>query len=250
MTPVLIDTRSWLKFSFIAVFFAATIFAGGFFLGYQDATAHYQTDSKTVPLALPEEVAVANGSAEFVESERVDKGEDIDVDQADIALTTVDASANVYVEKSKNNKSSEVKDAESDEITFTLQESAPIVSAEDVILNSPKGTSFALENRDDIKYSIQAGVYGRLSNAENAMEQLKADKFDAYVSEYTNKNHEIRYNVRLGYFVDKKSALPTLYRFRKEKNSEAYLVKFSADAVVDFIYEESVAGAVDENFIH
>jgi hypothetical protein len=106
------------------------------------------------------------------------------------------------------------------------------------------------KNMDKIKYSIQAGVYGRLANAENVMEQLKAEKFDAYVSEYINKNNKVRYNVRLGYFVDKRSALPTLYHFRREKNSEAYLVKFSADAVVDFVYEESAVGVAGEKVMH
>ena len=225
MTPVLIDTRSWLKFGFIAVFFAAIIFAGGFSLGYQNATAYYQTDSETLPLSLPEEVVVSNGLVEPVTPEMIGEGENIDVDQADsaIILPSIDDTpvADVYVE---NNS------IESDE-TIMSQENVP-------------------ENMDKIKYSIQAGVYGRLANAEKVMEQLKNEKFDAYVSEYTNKSNKVRYNVRLGYFVDKKSALPTLYHFRKEKNSEAYLVKFSADAVVDFVYEESAVGVAGEKVMH
>ena len=225
MTPVLIDTRSWLKFGFIAVFFSAIIFAGGFSLGYQNATAYYQTDSETLPLSLPEEVVVSNGSVEPVTPEMIGEGENIDVDQADsaIILPSIDDTsvADVYVE---NNS------IESDE-TIMSQENVP-------------------ENMDKIKYSIQAGVYGRLANAEKVMEQLKTEKFDAYVSEYTNKSNKVRYNVRLGYFVDKKSALPTLYHFRKEKNSEAYLVKFSADAVVDFVYEESAVGVAGEKVMH
>jgi len=232
MTPVLIDTRSWLKFGFMAVFFATIIFAGGFFLGYQNAIAYYQTDSETLPLSLPEEVVASNDSVEPVTPEIIGEGENIDVDQADstITLTAIDDASvvDVYVDNSSENNSIELKGSEPDE-TIMLQENVP-------------------GNMDKIKYSIQAGVYGRLANAENVMEQLKAEKFDAYVSEYVNKSNEVRYNVRLGYFVDKKSALPTLYHFRREKNSEAYLVKFSADAVVDFVYEES--GVADEKVMH
>jgi hypothetical protein len=250
MTPVLIDTRSWLKFGFIAVFFAGIIFVGGFFLGYQNATAYYQTDSETLPLSLPEEVVASNGSVEPVMPEMIGEGENIDVDQADsvITLTAID----------------DVPVADVDETVLMSQENAStaLTTDNDITPKSLTGINFTRENvqegvpenMDKIKYSIQAGVYGRLANAENVMEQLKAEKFDAYVSEYINKSNEVRYNVRLGYFVDKRSALPTLYHFRREKNSEAYLVKFSADAVVDFVYEESaVAGEkvmyknIDEN---
>ncbi len=59
---------------------------------------------------------------------------------------------------------------------------------------------------NSIKYSIQVGTYGRLVNAENMMRMLRAQHIDAYVSDDTNKKNEIRYNVRFGYFVDKKSA--------------------------------------------
>ena len=71
------------------------------------------------------------------------------------------------------------------------------------------------------------------------MSLLQAKKYDAYVTDYTNKKNEIRYNVRFGYFSDKKSALETLARFKTSQNGDGYLVKFSSDNIV------KIAGVAD-----
>ncbi len=98
---------------------------------------------------------------------------------------------------------------------------------------------FTSDELSKIKYSIQVGVYGRLINAENMMRLLQAQKYDAYVTDYTNKKNEIRYNVRFGYFSDKKSALETLAEFKTSQQGDGYLVKFSSDNIV------KVAGVAD-----
>lgn len=252
MTPVLIDTRVWIKFGFIAVFFAAIIFTAGFLLGYQDATAYYGTNNKMVPLSLPKEVVTASASMEHVAPEVISEGEDIDVDRADV-VTMATAVDNVAELTDSDPDKSVTNQPTTDISVFAEKETPTFLTMNKGVawksgteLKTPNGISFTPENIDEIKYSIQAGVYGRLSNAENVMKQLKTEKFDAYVTEYLNKNNKTRYNVRLGYFVDKKSALPTLSHFRKEKNSEAYLIEFSVDAMIDLVYDEVVAAAVDK----
>ena len=80
---------------------------------------------------------------------------------------------------------------------------------------------------NSIKYSIQVGMYGRLTNAENMVRLLRAQQLDAYVSDYTNKKNESRYNVRFGYFIDKKSALSALKKYKNKQKGAGYLVKFS-----------------------
>jgi len=79
------------------------------------------------------------------------------------------------------------------------------------------------------RYSIQVGMYGRLNNAENMVSLLQEKNFEAYVSTYINKKEELRYNVRLGYFSDKKSALAALASYRQTEKSDSYLVNFKTE---------------------
>ena len=89
-------------------------------------------------------------------------------------------------------------------------------------------TSAELNN---IKYSIQVGIYGRLINAENMMRMLQTQHLDAYVSDDTSKKNEIRYNVRFGYFVDKKSAISALKNYINKQKGDGYLVNFSVENI-------------------
>ena len=89
-------------------------------------------------------------------------------------------------------------------------------------------TSAELNN---IKYSIQVGIYGRLINAENMMRLLRAQNLNAYVSDYVNKKNENRYNVRFGYFMDKKSALSALTKYKNKQKGDGYLVNFSVENI-------------------
>ena len=91
----------------------------------------------------------------------------------------------------------------------------------------------------NIKYSVQVGMYGRLTNAENMVKMLQAQHLDAYVSGYTSKKNENRYNVRFGYFVDKKSAITALQNYKNKQKGDGYLVNFSVDNIV------KLADAVD-----
>ena len=91
--------------------------------------------------------------------------------------------------------------------------------------------SLSLAELNNIKYSIQVGMYGRLINAENMMRMLQAQHLDAYVSDYTSKKNEIRYNVRFGYFVDKKSAKIALKNYINKQKGDGYLVNFSVENI-------------------
>lgn len=84
---------------------------------------------------------------------------------------------------------------------------------------------------DNIKYSVQVGMYGRLANAENMVKQLQENDFDAYVSGFTNKKNETRYNVRFGYFLNKQTANSALKQYRLSQKADGYLVKFNVDSM-------------------
>lgn len=106
--------------------------------------------------------------------------------------------------------------------------------------NSFKGAELTSEELKEIKYSIQVGVYGRLINAENMMQVLRAQQFDAYITDYVNKKNEIRYNVRFGYLLDKKSATDRLNEFQSGRNDDGYLVKFSSENIVNLADAEEL----------
>ncbi len=243
MTPVLIDTRSWLKFGFIAVFFAAVTFSAGFILGYKNATTYFQTVSGTVSSTLAEGSAAASDSTGPVTTEIITETENRDVVQdSDDNTTQANNTESIVIESYEATSNETMTESEAELSEMPIASTTVI----DIPQTSQNGISFKSENIDKIKFSIQTGFYGSLSNAEKAVMQLKADNYDAYVSEYVNKKNEIRYNVRLGYFVDKQSALPTLYAFRRDKKSDAYLVKFSADAMIVFVDDDSIIDVVDQ----
>jgi len=92
-------------------------------------------------------------------------------------------------------------------------------------------STLTADELDKIKYSVQVGMYGRLANAENMVKQLQANDFDAYVSGFTNKKNETRYNVRFGYFPNKQTARSALKQYRQSRKADGYPVKFTADSV-------------------
>jgi hypothetical protein len=74
---------------------------------------------------------------------------------------------------------------------------------------------------------------------------LQAQQFDAYVTDYTNKKDEIRYNVRFGYFADKKLAIAALDEFKTRQKGDGYLVRFSAENIVKVADAADIEQAVD-----
>lgn len=100
--------------------------------------------------------------------------------------------------------------------------------------------AFTFDELNTIKYTVQVGVYGQLINAENLTKRLQKQQLNAYVSDYTNKNNEIRYNVRFGCFVDKKTAVVALKEYKNKQKGDGYLVRFSDKNIVNFAGVESV----------
>lgn len=100
--------------------------------------------------------------------------------------------------------------------------------------------SFTPEELSKIKYSIQVGMFGRLVNAENMIEKLRQQHLDAYVSDYTNKENETRYNVRFGHFMDKQSAVNALTDYMKNQKGDGYLVRFSVKNMINIAATENI----------
>jgi len=277
MAPILIDRSDLLKLGFVSVLATILVFSGGFLIGHQRAAISYQAGSEIQSLTLPEPVIAVENIVDSQMPETIEAGEEIDVDQPETMMQPNDGpensmpdSATVAVTSSENKETSasqknvntaitEITDIEQqseynkDNLTTEIQtsklqstetvtnpnDSSRVVKENINPIDASLVTSFTLDELSKIKYSIQVGVYGRLINAENMMKMLLANRYDAYVTDYTNKKNEIRYNVRIGYFTDKKSAIATLRKFKANQKGDGYLVKFSADDIV------KIAGTVD-----
>jgi len=260
MAPILIDNRGLIKLGLISVSITVIVFATGFFSGYQQATTIYQAGSEIEALSLPEKVVVAESEIEPQSPEAMQAGEEIDVDQPALPAQLLEQTQAVVKDSVKNNSATlsslqpeqqmtKLKDdvmadlpmaednnkgsIKNNGITETIQTKSSLVT--DAVAHKPHVvvTLLTADELNKIKYSIQVGMYGRLVNAENMMKMLQAKHFDAYVSDYTNKKNEIRYNVRFGYFPDKKSALAGLKEYKNSQKSDGYLVKFSVENITN-----------------
>ncbi len=270
MAPILIDNRGLIKLGLISALSAVIVFAAGFFSGYQQAITFYATGSEIETLALPVQAVLLEGDVEPQLPDTIVAGADIDVDQpqveseANTKNSVVESKTATSSNKEKVNKTKTSETPVSTKLVSLEQASKPNnkVSSDDkniasknnqfsikeaVTSNSfqnESGKSVAAKEPDlivvasltpaelnSIKYSIQVGIYGRLINAENMVKMLQAQHLDAYVSDYTNKKNENRYNVRFGYFVDKKSALSALKKYKNKQKGDGYLVNFSVENI-------------------
>ncbi len=239
MAPILIDGRDLVKLGFISMLVSLLVFVTGFFSGYQQATTFLSAGSETESLLLPEKVAAAVSEIEPQRPEIIVAGANLDVDQPEEITEAVATPEKVEVvnnvqilQKAINNEtvSAEIKPALENRKTQTGMAVLEEVNTDKKLLVIAELSSDELEK---IKYSIQVGMYGRLVNAENMMKLLRERQWDAYVSDFSNNKNEVRYNVRFGYYMDKKSAIAALKDYKKTQNGDGYLVKFSVESITD-----------------
>jgi cell division septation protein DedD len=255
MTPILIDNRDLIKIGFSTIIITALVFSGGIFFGYQQAAGFYQYRSMVKALTLPE--VPVNLRDQQIPGVIV-AGENIDVDQAEaesqksvqpstnsiISDTTASASS---ANGGQSQASAEANDAIESKSDKTLSESinkqavhpGTHPEAEESIselqadAEPADNTEMTSIDFDKVKYSIQVGMYGSLANATNMMKMLQVQQLDSYVSNYKNRKNEPRYNVRFGYFLDKKTAITKLNDYKSKVKGDGYLVRFSGDNIVN-----------------
>jgi len=230
MAPLLIDSRDLLKLGSILLLVIVMVFTGGFFIGHQRAAAFYQAGSEMQSLSLPEKTTLAENILDSQRPEVIEAGEDIDVDQPEAVALANEASQNPTSDLISQKPVSKLQSVP---LASGAKENKQVNEKTVSRIESSVVNSFTSDDLSKIKYSVQVGMYGRFLNAENMMKMLQAQQYDAYVSDYSNKKNEIRYNVRFGYFADKKSAIARLKEFRADSQSDGYLVKFSATNIVN-----------------
>jgi cell division septation protein DedD len=263
MAPLLIDGRDLLKFVLVSGVTVIAVFASGVFVGHQRAATFYQAGIDVHPLPLPERTMVADNVIGTQQPPVIEAGEFIDVDhpgsvvqsvtkgtgiplmmsasQMTAAIQEEDKAVPVKIIKQRNSgvvtevATSGLLKQQSDE----KKQKNPVNAKQDVTSvqtdmdNTSTVSSLTMADLDEIKYSIQVGMFGRLINAENMMKMLQVEQYEAYITDYTNKKNETRYNVRFGYFPDRKTALASLEKFKDDNNGDGYLVRFSAGNIVN-----------------
>ena len=275
MAPILIDSRDLKKIGFISALTAMAVFSVGFLSGHQQAASFYLAGSVQEPLSLPEKISTIESDLGQKIPAVIDAGEEIDVDQpqskasSSLAATKkisenindTDVIDSALAEDNEFDGEILVTDksinAEVENIKHVSDEAGITVISEENISQSTAGkdsintavdpnyqpvvaNSFTVDELSKIKYSVQVGMYGRLINAENMMELLQAQQLNAYVSDYTNNKKEVRYNVRFGYFVDKKAALSALREYKSSQNGDGYLVKFSVENITNLARAKNI----------
>lgn len=258
MAPVLLDHRSQRKLVITMVLVLVVIFLCGYVMGFKKAEVKLASHVDTVALALAKPV---EGTAADIEPQRPmlpEPGETIDVDRVDdeqVAsvngiINLAQAAQSETSEKLSQtamkktvliaDQTAEQNDVEEKQAQLTVA-SHPMGIG--VPIGGPiggpaqsdpgQGTVQLIQDNateDSATYSIQVGMYGQLENAEQKVEELIANDLSAYLTDYTNKKNEIRYNVRFGYFADRKSARQALATYEKELSGSGYIVRLEPEA--------------------
>jgi len=198
MSPILLDNRGIIKLGITATTVVVLVFSSGFLFGYHQANDQNVRSAASEPLALPVKNTLLATDVDQQIPEVVEAGEIIDVDQPETSV--------VSTKKIDELKPSTVAD--------TIY-SEPVSISDDVLTKA--------------KYSIQVGMYGRLINAEIMAEKLRIQDLHAYVTDYINKKNEVRFNVKFGYFPNKKIANAALKDYINVQSGDGYLVNFTVD---------------------
>lgn len=218
MAPILIDDRRLKIIGFFAVLIMLITFAGGFLLGYQQATVLNTAGGESAFLA-EDNASVDSENMEQPAAEITDAGEKIDVEQP---ASAVQATA----------QTKELKKMDIEVIEQSIKQEKLTAPAVVLPVDKKPAALISVDGSSKIKFSIQVGVYGRLINAQNMTRELQEQNLDAYVYESNNKGSKFRYNVRVGYFEDKKSALSALKEYKYIQKGDGYVVNFSAKNII------------------
>lgn len=236
---MLINQSDFGKIGFTMVLVLAFAFAGGFLIGQQQAYLTCEESKSNDSILLSEE----RGSAteDFKSTDAIKLSYDV---TAQVMTAETSHNTNHVTELNTEPVLSSAIGKEEPEAVVVTNDTAvaqvpPVTDAMTSLSKASLSDSAMLKDQAEIKYTIQVAVYGSLKNAEAMMQKLQSKKLEAYVSDYISKHNHVRYNVRFGYFRDKKSAKKALLDYSDNQQGDGYLVNYSADNIVMFTQEVS-----------
>ncbi len=229
MAPILIDRRRLVKLSLLLCVSMLTLFFSGYFIGFYKAEALMTAGMQTRPLDLPDATMVALDETAYIPTV-IEPGLDRDVDAPDAPEEVATEAANLAGPVANDDKTSPQVTAPAVETV-----SAPAVDevqTQTVAVGGPpeqeedKLALLADTAEEELaKYTIQVGLFSTSDNAERKVEDLLAQRLNAYSTEYTNKNNKRLYNVRFGYYDTYRSAKTALKIYQSELSGDGYIVK-------------------------
>jgi cell division septation protein DedD len=242
MAPILIDETGIKRFGIISVCALVLTFIAGYLTGNQQS-GFFSEAGGDVP-----QVSVTDTTASKDKKSSGKQAGSVAASKPEINKQPVSNKKSTPVKTSSKNISSDNGSGKNNSNNTEAKKSAARVASKQSDMADVKSIEQTSEDQEadgnHIKYSIQTAVYGQLSRAEKNMNKLLDKNIEAYVTDYINKNNKTWYNVRFGYFRNKKSALAALDDYKQSHGGDGYLVNFSAERIVDFdeqkYYEDSM----------
>ncbi|MCW8956869.1 MAG: SPOR domain-containing protein [Gammaproteobacteria bacterium] len=162
-----------------------------------------------------------------------EKGADPEVPEALLNGQSIESDQNTDLQASKprlpesSSRTSEKPVAQATRSNSPVQ-SKPVSqaakpAAEDMAYKRTPASSAPVSS-DERKYSIQAGMFGSLVNANKFLDQLHAAGFDVYMEEHQGTDGIIRYNVRFGHFASRTEAEQRLENYQQGFSTPAYVI--------------------------
>jgi cell division septation protein DedD len=240
MAPVLLDHSGQKKLMLGMTLALLVVFLGGYVTGFRKAEMRLASFIDTVALDLPGIISEFSGDMEPQRPMLAEPGESIDVDIAGQeplpeSVEVADAGQVAKIEVSKPVSMPVVKApalvATEEKLTDTAEASRPLAIGGPLESDPGQGAEPLIQDtatEETAVYSIQVGMYGLLDNAERKVEELIAADLSAYITDYLNRKKEVRYNVRFGYFADRRSAKAALATYEKVFSGSGYVLRMPA----------------------
>jgi len=251
MSPVLLDHRN-LKWIWLSVgLLVALTFFGGYIMGFEKSNNKWLARLDPTEITLPDALLADLSVIEPQVPEVMEPGATIDVDSVDVSELK-DADAIVYAHEAPavtvvsqkvslqpvvENSVDEAVVANTDPVVAVQSVPEPEEQVEDVVVqtssvNEPEAESpveadsiIDDASEESARYSIQVGMYKSFDNAAARVEELLNSNLSAYINDYKNKNDEIRYNVRFGFFSSFSGALKALKVYEQNYQGSGYVAK-------------------------
>lgn len=210
MSPILLDHRNlkWIWLSVALLVFVTFII--GYISGFEKSNDKWQANLDPTEITLPNAVISDLTAVEQQVPDIEEPGASIDVDSVSEIVVVKPVTEKTLI--------SEVKSE------LPQQEIVAEVSQAEEI--SQNGNIAGDANAATARYSLQVGMYKNVDNADAKMAELLNLDLNTYINEYKNKNDEVRYNVRFGYFSSFSSAVVALEMYQQNYNGSAYVARY------------------------
>ena len=220
MNPYVIDRSKLNLYIFFAVLLIIISFVSGYFLAqYRAGLVFSGLGSVSEIKSESEQPGIAVDESETL-SKQSDTEAGLNADSSVIDAKQVEPASPVSVKPVTQNpraKPQPITQTKAEIHKPATQAIAKVTSPDSDLASTPEAS-------DQFKYSVQAGLFGNLANANKFLYQLQMAGFDGYMDEHQGDDGVIRYNVRFGRFASRAEAEQRLAVYRQGFSTPAYVI--------------------------